>query len=106
MHRRAAAAITPSGAPPVPRRMSIPRSGSQQAMAAAMSPSPMRRILAPADRISPIRPLCRGRSRTMAVSFSTGRPFASASRPRFSRTGLRMSTVPSGTPGPTAIFSM
>ena len=47
MHLRAAAASTPSGVPPMPKRMSTPAPGQPVAMAPATSPSVMSRMRAP-----------------------------------------------------------
>ena len=47
MHLRAAAAITPSGVPPTPSRMSAPDSDQAVAMAPATSPSEISRMRAP-----------------------------------------------------------
>ena len=47
MHLRAAAASTPSGVPPMPKRMSTPVPGHPVAMAPATSPSVISRIRAP-----------------------------------------------------------
>ena len=52
MHLRAAAASTPSGVPPIPKRMSVPAPGQPVAMAPATSPSVMSRIRAPVERTS------------------------------------------------------
>ena len=76
MHFSAAAAITPSGVPPMPRRMSVPAPGHPVAMAPATSPSEMRRIRAPVARTSATRASWRGRSRMTAVRSRTGRPRA------------------------------
>ena len=77
MHLRAAAASTPSGVPPMPKRMSVPAPGQPVAMAPATSPSVMRRMRAPVERTSAIRSSWRGRSRMTAVRSRTGRPSAS-----------------------------
>ena len=105
MHLSAAAAMTPSGVPPMPKRMSTPDSGIAVAMAPATSPSPIRRMRAPAARISATRSSWRGRSRIVAVTSVTSMPFAVATARRFSVTLAWMSTTPAAS-GPTAIFSM
>lgn len=83
-HLSAAAAMTPSGVPPTPIITSTPEPGTTQqhvnggtheckggvapsfavAIAAATSPSEMRRTRAPAARMSAMSFACRGRSRT------------------------------------------
>ena len=78
MHLRAAAAITPSGVPPMPRRMSAPDSVHAVAMAPATSPSVISRMRAPVERTSSIRSAWRGRSRITAVTSRTDSPLASA----------------------------
>ena len=55
MHLSAAAVMTPSGVPPMPKRMSAPESGQAVEMAPATSPSGMRRMRAPASRTSAMR---------------------------------------------------
>ena len=55
MHLSAAAAITPSGVPPMPKRMSVPAPGHPVAMAPATSPSEIRRMRAPVERTSATR---------------------------------------------------
>ena len=72
MHLSAAAASTPSGVPPMPKRMSVPAPGHPVAIAPATSPSVMRRIRAPVALTSAIRASCRGRSRITAVRSRTG----------------------------------
>ncbi len=52
MHFMAAAAMTPSGVPPMPKRMSAPVSGSAVDTAPITSPSWINRIRAPAARTS------------------------------------------------------
>ena len=84
MHLRAAAARTPSGVPPMPKRMSVPAPGQPVAMAPATSPSEMRRMRAPVARTSATRASWRGRSRITAVRSRTGRPRASERACRFS----------------------
>ena len=68
MHLSAAAAITPSGVPPIPNKISAPESGHAVDIAPATSPSGINRILAPASRSSDIKSSCLGRSRTTAVN--------------------------------------
>ena len=67
MHFRAAAAMTPSGVPPMPKRTSAPESGHAVEMAPATSPSGMSRMRAPASRTSAIRSSWRSRSRITTV---------------------------------------
>ena len=105
MHLSAAAASTPSGVPPMPKRMSVPAPGHPVAMAPATSPSVMRRMRAPVARTSAMSPSWRGRSRMTAVRSRTGRPTASESAARFSVGVRRMSQAPLAR-GPTASFSM
>ncbi|SHV08650.1 Uncharacterised protein [Mycobacteroides abscessus subsp. abscessus] len=50
MQRMAAAAMMPSGVPPIPSSMSVPELGRAVEMAPATSPSEMRRIRAPVSR--------------------------------------------------------
>ncbi len=105
MHLSAAAAMTPSGVPPMPNSTSTPESGHAVAIAAATSPSPMSRMREPVSRISATRSSWRGRSRTVAVTSVTAMPFAAAIARRLSATEASMSTTPAAS-GPTAIFSM
>ena len=105
MHFRAAALMTPSGVPPMPRRMSAPESVQAVEMAPATSPSGMRRMRAPVDRISAMRSAWRSRSSTTAVTSGTDSPLALATASMFSVTERRRSTTPTHS-GPTAIFSM
>src|SRR5690242_3099521 len=103
--RRAAAAMMPSGAPPMPiaRWSFVPRMAAL--IEAMMSPSAISLIRAPASRISATRSSWRVRSSTIAVTSATRRPNASAIASRFSRTGRRRSIRPFAT-GPTAILRM
>ena len=63
-HCIAAAASTPSGAPPVPITAWTPLPDTAAAMPADRSPSPIRRMRAPVARMSPISFSWRGRSST------------------------------------------
>jgi hypothetical protein len=105
MHLRAAALITPSGVPPTPKRMSAPDSGQPVEMAPATSPSWMRRMRAPASRISAMSLSCRGRSRTTAVMSRTDFLRAEAADLRLSVGDWVMSIEPAAS-APTASLSM
>ena len=105
MHLSAAAVITPSGVPPMPKRMSAPVPGQAVEMAPATSPSGMSRMRAPASRTSSISSSWRSRSRITAVRSRMCSPLASATAPRFSVGDLVMS-MQSAAAGPVAIFSM
>src|SRR3954447_8756606 len=105
MHLRAAAAMTPSGVPPMPKSTSAPDSGHAVEMAPATSPSGIRRMRAPAARTSAMSSLWRSRSRMTAVRSRTSRPTALATCSRFSVGDRLMSMAPAAS-GPTAIFSM
>ena len=78
MHFRAAAEITPSGVPPIPKSTSAPDSGHAVEIAPATSPSEIRRIRAPASRTSEIRSECLSRSKITAVRSLTVLFLASA----------------------------
>ncbi len=71
MQRNAAAANTPSGAPPMPISKSMPVSGLVVAIAAETSPSPIKRIRAPALRTSAMSASWRGRDKMITVRSST-----------------------------------
>ena len=105
MQRRAAAASTPSGAPPVPRTActSVPAIGTDSE--AMRSPSSMSLIRAPAARTSLMSFSCRGRSRMTMVRSLTSRFSDCAMAFRFSATGRSRSTFPLAG-GPTTSFSM
>ncbi|SLJ82344.1 Uncharacterised protein [Mycobacteroides abscessus subsp. abscessus] len=105
MQRSAAAAMMPSGVPPMPTRMSVPDSGRAVEMAPATSPSEMRRMRAPASRTCWISSAWRGRSRMHTVTSETLRLFAFATRRMFSPMGAEMS-ITSAASGPTAILCM
>ncbi len=68
MHLSAAAAITPSGVPPMPSRMSTGVPSLATSIAAPTSPSLMSRMRTPASRHSRMMSACRGRSRMTAVT--------------------------------------
>ena len=87
MHFSAAAAITPSGVPPMPTSMSTPVFGRAAEIAPATSPSEMKRMRAPVRRISSIRSRCRGRSSTRTVTSATPTSLALATRRMFSADG-------------------
>ncbi len=99
------AVMTPSGVPPIPRRMSAPVSGKQTLRAPTTSPSGMSRMRAPAARTSSIRAVWRGRSRITAVRSRTRSPLALATAFRFAVGDALMSMTPRQS-GPTAILSM
>ncbi len=105
MHLRAQAAITASGAPPMPSRMSTPVPARAAISAPATSPSVMNLIRAPASRTSRTSPSWRGRLRITTVTSLTGIPLAWATATRFSATVWRRSTAAAAS-GPTASFSM
>ena len=71
MHCSAAAAITPSGVPPMPKRMSAPDSGQAVEMAPATSPSGISRMRDPTERTSAMMSAWRSRSRMTAVRSRT-----------------------------------
>ncbi len=105
MHFRAEAVMTPSGVPPIPKRMSAPASGQPVEIPPATSPSLIRRMRAPAVRMAAMRSSWRGRFRTTAVTSRTDLPKALATASRFSAGGRSMSMDPAAT-GPTATFLM
>jgi hypothetical protein len=105
MHLRAAAEITPSVHPPMPKRMSMPESNQAVAIAAGASPCSMRRMRAPASRTSAMRSSWRGRLRMTAVTSRTDSPLALATALRLSVGEALMSMTPLAS-GPTAILSM
>ncbi len=101
----AAAAITPSGAPPVPNSTSMPESGFAVITAPETSPSPIRRIRAPAWRTSPIRSVWRSRSRMTAVHVLD--LLALGLRDALEVPGRRLAqSITPRASGPTAIFCM
>ena len=71
MQRIAAAAMMPSGVPPIPASMSVLVLGRHAEIAPATSPSVINRQRAPAARTSAISCLCRGRSRMHTVKSDT-----------------------------------
>ncbi|OIQ70649.1 hypothetical protein GALL_477340 [mine drainage metagenome] len=80
MHFNAAAASTPSGAPPEPIYMSMPViAASAQWITPATSPSVISRIAAPVARTSAINASWRGRSRIHTVMSDAAQPLAFAS---------------------------
>ena len=83
----------------------MPVSGLHVAIAAATSPSEMRRMRAPARRTSAMRSWWRGRSRMIAVRSSTLIFLVSAMRVRF-QVGLLLRSMAPRASGPTAILSM
>ena len=104
--RSAAAAITPSGAPPMPISTSTPVSSKQVAMPPATSPSSMRRMRAPADAHLADQLLVARAvedDHGQVVHLAAAAPAAMARR--FSVGLLRRSMAPRAC-GPTAIFSM
>ena len=97
----AAAVITPSGAPPVPITACTPVPRTAAAMPAERSPSPIRRMRAPASRMSAMS--CSWRGAVEDHDGEVARP--RARRPwrvlrRFSATGASMWTLPRAV-GPT-----
>ena len=86
MQRSAAAASTPSGAPPEPTYMSIPVSGLEVAMTPLTSPSEISTMRAPASRTLAISSAWRGRSRMQTTRSATSDFFACA---RFFEIGRR-----------------
>ncbi len=105
MARRAQAARTPSGVPPIPKSTSIPVWGRVAISAAATSPSLMKRILAPARRTSFFSFSCRGRSNMMTVKSWGLLSRALAMLRKLSTTGFSISIDPLLV-GPTAILSI
>ena len=105
MQRMAAAAMMPSGVPPVPISRSVPDSGRAAAIAPATSPSEISLIRAPVSRTRAFSSAWRGRSSMHTVRSDTDDFFALATLRRFSDTGAVMS-IASAASGPTAIFSM
>ena len=103
MHLRAAAASTPSGVPPMPKRMPAPAPGQPVAMAPA-SPSEIRRMRAPVARTSATRASWRAGPGSPPSGRGQAAPGARRGAWRYSvgarrcRGALR--------PGPTASFSM
>mgnify|MGYP004520463529 CR=1 FL=1 len=106
MQRSAAAASTPSGAPPEPRYMSMPESGCEHATTAATSPSGSSTMRAPAARQALMISWWRSRSSMHTTRSFTEHFLARASSRRFSAGDASRSTTPAGMPGPTAILSM
>ena len=97
--------MTPSGVPPMPKRMSAPDSGQAAEMAPATSPSGMSRMRAPASRHSLMMPACRSRSRMTAVTSSTSLRSAFDTHFRLALTEA-VRSMASAASGPVAIFSM
>src|SRR5205823_4630887 len=79
--RSAAAASTPSGAPPIPITAWTLVRRTAAEMPAERSPSPISLMRAPALRMSAISFSWRGRSRTMTTRSSTSRPSGAEVRP-------------------------
>src|SRR3954465_2310361 len=104
-HLTAAAAMTPSGVPPMPIIRSTEEPCRAAAIAGATSPSVMMLTFAPASRRPAIRSAFRSRSRTTTVMSVGFAPFAAAARSTFSCGEAVMSTT-SATSGPAAILSM
>ena len=100
-----AAAMMPSGVPPMPSKRSTPVPGRAAEIAPATSPSVMNRMRAPASRTSCTSCSWRGRSRIHTVTSSGCPCLAFATRRTFSATGAVMSMT-SAASGPVAIFSM
>src|SRR6266508_502775 len=105
MQRSAAAARTPSGAPPVPMTACSPVPATATEMAAMRSPSSMSLMRAPLARTSATSFSWRGRSRITTVRSWTSRSSESAMIFRFSATLRSRSTLPLAGP-PTTSFSM
>ena len=105
MHFSAAAAMTPSGVPPIPNSTSTPASGHAVAIAPKMSPSPISLMRAPLARTSAMSSSWRGRSRITTVRSRTLSRLALAIHRRFWVVLAVMSIEPTAS-GPTAIFSM
>lgn len=105
MHRIAAAAMMPSGVPPIPASMSVPECGRQAEIAPATSPSVISRMRAPVARTSSISWACRGRSRMHTVMSRTDNAFTFATALMFSAIGAVMSSTCAAS-GPTAILFM
>src|SRR5664279_897722 len=104
--RSAAAAITPSGVPPVPSSRSTPVSicSTDAAMIApATSPSGRNLIRAPVPRIAATRFVCLGRSSTATVRSSALRPNAFATEAISASTGASGSTAPAAAGGTTVL---
>ncbi len=102
----AAAAITPSGVPPMPIRRSTSATPPwAAAIAGATSPSRIRLTFAPASRSSAISASWRSRSSTITLTSREAFPFASATRSTFSVGDASMS-IASAASGPHAILSM
>src|SRR6266478_889896 len=106
MQRNAAAASTPSGAPPEPTYMSIPVSGSDVAMTPLTSPSPISAMRAPAARTLAINSEWRGRSRMQTTRSAISAFLAFARFLRLTAGSSSRSTRSSGSPPPTAILSI
>ena len=83
----AAAAMTPSGEPPMPTYKSTPESGMEGAMAAVMSPSLIIRKAAPVERTDFISALWRSRASMTTVRSRTRLFSALATMFRFASTG-------------------
>src|ERR1700736_1348325 len=106
MQRNAAAASTPSGAPPEPTYISMPVSGSDVAMTPLTSPSPISAMRAPAARTLAISSEWRGRSRMQTTRSAISAFFACARFLRLTTGSSSRSTTSSGSPPPTAILSI
>ena len=104
-HFTAAAASTPSGAPPMPRIMSMAPVSMATVRAGATSPSVMSLTLAPRALQACLMCSWRSRSRRQTVISLTSLPRAAATFLRFSSTVLSMSMAPLAR-GPTMILSM
>ncbi len=105
MQRMAAAAMMPSGVPPMPASRSVPEFGRHAEIAPATSPSVISRIRAPASRTSSISCSWRGRSSTHTVRSATETLLALATWRMFSPIGAVMSMASTAS-GPTAILFM
>jgi hypothetical protein len=104
-HRQLIADVRAAGAPPMPISawMFVPATAAE--MPAERSPSPMRRMRAPAERTSAMSLRWRERSRTMTVKSSMSRLSLRAMALRLSLTAASMSMAPRHE-GPTTILSM
>src|SRR4051794_25424755 len=105
MHLIEAADRTPSGVPPMPQRRSTGDSGCTASNAADTSPCEMKRMRAPARRISSTASSCRSRFSIITVTSRTSTPFSLAIRPTVSVNGRSRSSR-CAKAGCAAIFSM
>jgi succinate dehydrogenase / fumarate reductase iron-sulfur subunit len=104
MHLSAQAEMTPSGVPPMPHSRSTPVPSRAPAIAPATSPSVMRRIRAPASRISWMPSSWRGRSSMTTITSRTSQPLRLATLDVSASGAVEVEQV--GDVGPVAIFSM